>query len=151
MVPRGLLPLGVSWLVAGCVSTPVSGSPAPVMIREAVDESLMNLVSAALAADARLEPATPLYAEGATIIANGERRHVPPRYAGLTPGGEIGITSSRVEVRQEVAWAFVEYRWISTAEGSAREGVASFVLVPAAGGGVGWRILHAHSSSPQGI
>ncbi len=126
------------------------GSPAPVMAHEAADESLMNLISAALAADARLEPATPLYAEGATAIANGEVRHFPPRYAGLTPGGEIGITSSRVEARQDVAWAFVEYRWISTAEGSAREGVASFVLVPATGGGVGWRILHAHSSSPQG-
>lgn len=125
-------------------------SPAPVVVHEAADESLMNLISAALAADARLEPATPLYAEGATAIANGEVRHFPPRYAGLTPGGEIGITSSRVEVRQNVAWAFVEYRWISTAEGSAREGVASFVLVPATGGGVGWRILHAHSSSPQG-
>lgn len=109
----------------------------------------MNLVGAALAADARLEPATPLYAEGATAIANGEVRHFPPRYAGLAPGGEVGVTSSRVEVREGVAWALVEYRWLSTAEGTAREGVASFVLVPAGGGGVGWRILHAHSSSPQ--
>jgi hypothetical protein len=136
-------------LLAGCVSLPAPESSVPLVVHEAPDESLMNLVTAALVADARLEPATPLYAEGATLIANGEARHFPPRYAGLAPGGEIGISSSRVEIRQDVAWVFVEYRWISTAEASAREGVASFVLVPATGGGAGWRILHAHSSSPQ--
>ncbi len=146
---RGLLPYGVLLLLAGCVSLPARESSVPLLVQESPDESLMNLVTAALGADARLEPATPLYAEGATLIANGEVRHFPPRYAGLAPGGEVGITSSRVEFRQDVAWAFVEYRWISTAEASAREGVVSFVLVPATGGGVGWRILHAHSSSPQ--
>lgn len=150
MAPRRVLSCGVLLFVAGCASAAGPEPPVPFMVQEAPDESLMNLVTAALAADARLEPATPLYAEGATAIANGEVRHFPPRYAGLAPGGEIGISSSRVEIRQDVAWAFVEYRWISTAEGTAREGVASFVLVPATGGGVGWRILHAHSSSPQG-
>lgn len=149
MGPRGFLPHGVVWLLAGCVSLPAPASSVPLVVQEAPDESLMNLVTAALAADARLEPATPLYAQGATLIANGEVRHFPPRYAGLAPGGEIGISASRVEIRQDVAWAVVEYRWIAPAKASAREGVVSFVLVPATGGGAGWRILHAHSSSPQ--
>lgn len=112
------------------------------------DESLLELVGAALRADARMEPATPLYVPDARIVANGELRPLPPRYAGLTPGGEVGITTSRLEVRETVAWAFVEYRWFSVAEGSAREGVATFILVPAPQEGGGWRILHAHSSSP---
>lgn len=147
MAPRRGSYCGVLLLVAACVSMPVPGSARP-LVQEPLDESLMNLITAALAADGRMEPATPLYAQGATMIANGEVRHFPPRYAGLTPGGEIGIISSRVEIRQDVAWAFVEYRWISTTEGSVREAVASFVLVPASEGGVGWRIRHAHSSSP---
>lgn len=112
------------------------------------DESLLDLVGTALAADARMEPAAPLYVPEARVVANGELRPLPPRYAGLTPGGEVGITTSRIEVRETVAWAFVEYRWFSAAEGAAREGVATFILVPAARGGAGWRILHAHSSSP---
>lgn len=149
MGPRRRLPL-LALLAPGLACAPGTSpaTPAPMVIEEAVDQSLLNLVTAVLVADARMEPASPLYAEGATTVADGEVRHFPPRYAGLAPGGEVGITTSRVEVRPGVAWAFVEYRWISTAEGTAREGVATFVLVPATGGGVGWRVRHAHSSSP---
>lgn len=150
MAPRRRLPLlALLAPAAACATTTTTVTPATIVLEEPVDQTLLNLVTTVLLADARLEPATPLYAEGATTVANGEARHFPPRYAGLAPGGEVGITSSRVEVRQGVAWAYVEYRWISTAAGAAREGVATFVLVPAAGGGVGWRVLHAHSSSPQ--
>lgn len=149
-MPRLPGPLALLALGTACATGMLPGPPAPIIMEEPVDQSLLNLVTAVLLADARLEPATPLYAEGASTVANGEIRHFPPRYAGLAPGGEVGITTSRVEVRPGVAWAVVEYRWISTAAGAAREGVATFLLVPASGGGVGWRVLHAHSSSPQG-
>lgn len=138
-------------LLAGCGSAARQAtSTVSVVVEQAPDESLLDLISAALAADARLEPASPLYAEGATVVANGEARHLPPRYAGLMPGGEVSVGTVRTEVRPGVAWATVEYRWVSAAEGTAREGMATFVLVPAGAGGAGWRILHAHSSSPPG-
>lgn len=121
-----------------------------MVVEQAPDESLVDLVAAALAADARLELASPLYTTAATVMANGEARQLPPRYAGLAPGGEVEVSNSRIEVREGVAWAMVAYRWVSRAEGVAREAVATFVLVPAEAGGVGWRIHHAHSSSPPG-
>lgn len=148
---RNRLALLAAGLLAACASAPPPETePAPIIMEQPADESLGDLITAALAADARLELAAPLYADGAITVANGETRQVPPRYAGLAPGGEVAVTSSRIEVRQGVAWAYVEYRWISTAEGSAREGLATFVLVPAAAGGAGWRILHAHSSAAPG-
>jgi hypothetical protein len=121
---------------------------AELVIRQPPDEWLLDLVQAALSADARLEPAGSLYAEEATTVANGVARQLPPRYAGLAPGGDVAIITSRVVVREQLAWVMVEYRWVSTAEGAAREGVATFVMTPAEPGGAGWRIVHAHSSSP---
>jgi len=145
---RSPLAAGALAMLVACAGAPRPGAePPPMVMEQPEDESLGDLINAALAADARLELANPLYAEGAITVANGERRQMPPRYAGLAPGGVVAVTSSRIEVRQGVAWAYVEYRWVSTAEGSAREGLASFVLVPAAAGGAGWRILHAHSSA----
>lgn len=142
-------PLALLCLVAGCGATVRSAPVEPdFVVEQPADESLLDLITVALTADSRLEPASLLYADLATVVANGESRPLPPRYAGLRPGGEVSIVSSRIEVRERLAWALVEYRWVSTTEGSAREGVATFVLVPAERGGAGWRILHAHSSSP---
>lgn len=142
----GLVLLALVGACGGATRAPV-GEPR-FIVEQPADESLLDLITAALAADARLEPAGLLYAEQATAVANGESRQLPPRYAGLRPGGDVSIVTSRIEVRDRLAWALVEYRWVSTTEGSAREGVATFVLVPAERGGAGWRILHAHSSSP---
>lgn len=141
---------GLALALAGCAGSRASISTTHFVVEVSPEEGLLDLITAVMRADARLEPATPLYAEGATTIANGEPRHFPPRYAGLAPGGDVSIISSRVELRGSVAWALVDYQWISTTEGAVREGVASFLMVPAAPGGVGWRILHAHSSSPGG-
>jgi hypothetical protein len=117
-------------------------------VEEAPDEMMVSLIGAAMAADARLELAAPLYTPEATVVANGESRQVPPRYAGLAPGGSVEVSNSRIELRDGVAWVVVAYRWVSRDAAAAREGVATFVLVPAGQGGAGWRVHHAHSSSP---
>jgi len=135
--------------VAGCGGAArAAESDVRMVVDQAADESLVDLIAAALAADARLELAAPLYTTGAMVLANGEVRQLPPRYAGLATGGEVEVSNSQIEVREGMAWATVAYRWVSRAQGVAREAVATFVLVPAERGGVGWRIHHAHSSSP---
>jgi hypothetical protein len=132
-------------MLSGCGGTRAAGTPD---LRPAVpaDDRVSSVFVAALDADARLEPADSLYEQGAIVVANGEARFAPPRYAGVGAGGGVAVTSSRIEVRAGLAWAQVEYRWMSTAEGVVREGRATFVLVPDPAGG--WRIRHAHSSSP---
>lgn len=111
------------------------------------DERLSELLLVALEADARLETPDSLLAQDVTFVADGVQRLEPPRFAGLSPGGRVEITSTRIEVRSGMAWAQVAYRWISTSAGRAAEGRATFVLVSTSEGA--WRIRHAHSSSPD--
>jgi hypothetical protein len=103
------------------------------------------LVQAALDADARGERADSLWGPDATAVADGELRYEPPRFAGVGAGGAIAITQSRLDLRQRVAWIYLEYRWSELQAGSIREGRATVVLAP--GGDDRWRIVHAHSSS----
>lgn len=112
----------------------------------AADDRLSDLVAAALDADARLEPADSLYTDDALIVADGQPRQGPPRFAGVGTGGTVAVTSSRLEVRGATAWVHVEYRWLSAREGTAKEGRATLVFTPDDKGA--WRIRHAHSSSP---
>jgi len=122
-----------------------SGTAVPMPI--ASDDRLSEIIAAALDSDARAESADTLYASDAVIVADGENRFAPPRYASIGSGGAVAITTSRLEVRGMVAWAQVEYRWMSTRESSVREGHVTFVLAPDERGA--WRIRHAHSSSPH--
>jgi hypothetical protein len=110
-----------------------------------LEEPITAVVAAALDADRRLEPADSLWDPEATIIAGGVERYAPPRFAGVEPGGEVAITSTRLDVRSALAWVYVEYRWISLTEAVAREGRATVLLVPRADGR-GWTITHSHSS-----
>lgn len=132
--------------MAGCASRPAGTGAALTAVPLITDDSLADLLTRALEADAALDPADPLYEEDAEVVANGERRFVPPRYAGIEPGGAVAVASSRVEFRGAIAWATVEYRWLSTSLARAAEGRGTFVLVADANGA--WRIRHAHSSSP---
>lgn len=132
-------------LALACGGARPAAAPAPA---GRADDAISELLAAALESDARLEPADSLYEPDAVIIAGGRRQYAPPRFAALAPGGAVAIVSSRVEVRGTVAWAQVEYRWLSTAAGLAREGWATFVVVQDERGA--WRIRHAHSSSPDG-
>ena len=131
-------------LLLGCGgSAPPPLGPAPV----ASDDRVSETIAAALEADARMEPADSLYTPEAVIVADGTERGMLPRYAGVGPGGAIAVTASRLEVRGAVAWAQVEYRWVATREGIAREGQVTFVMVPDQRGA--WRIRHAHSSTAR--
>src|SRR4029079_4366861 len=96
-------------------------------------------------ADRRMATADSLWDADATVIANGELRYAPPRFAGIEPGGEVAITSSRLEVRQSLVWVYLEYRWLSVKDGLARDGKATILLTPRTGA-AGWRIVHLHSS-----
>jgi hypothetical protein len=113
-----------------------------------VEEPVSAVLTAALNADSRAEAADSLWDRDATVVANGALRLGPPRFAGIGTGGEVAITSSRLEVRQTLVWVYLEYRWLSLKDGAARDGKATVLLTPRSEG-VGWRIVHAHSSTGQ--
>ena len=129
---------------AACRGAPVT--QAAILSPGVVEEPVSGVLTAALAADSRLERADSLWDPGAPVIADGELRGEPPRFAGIGPGGQAAISVSRLEVRQSLVWVYLEYRWISTQDGTAREGRATVLLTPR-GEGTGWKIVHAHSSS----
>ena len=105
-----------------------------------------EIVTEALRADARGEGADTLYTSSALIVADGQRRTGPPRFAGTGRDGQVAVTSSQVEISRTVAWVYAEYRWFSTRNNQAREGRVTMILSSESSGGR-WRITHAHSSS----
>ncbi len=138
--------LSLLLLAAGCGHSQVG--PAPVLSPGVVEEPVTAVITAALDADRRMATADSLWDSDATVIANGELRYAPPRFAGIEPGGEVAITSSRLEVRQSLVWVYLEYRWLSVQDGLARDGKATVLLTPRSGG-AGWKIVHLHSSTPD--
>ncbi len=140
-VRPALLALGAS--CAGAHPTPTL-----VLSPGAVEEPVSAVIAAALQADSQLlSTADTLWAPDATVVANGVLRDQPPRFAGVGPGGEVAITTSRLEVRQSLVWVYLEYRWLSMKDGVARAGRATVLLTPRTDG-AGWRIVHLHSSTP---
>jgi hypothetical protein len=132
-------------LAVACARATVA--PAPRMITPgAVEEPITAVLLAALDADRRMLTIDSLWDPEATVIGNGELRYAPPRFAGIEPGGQVAITSSRLEVRQTLVWVYLEYRWLSVGDGLAREGRATVLLTPRTGG-AGWKIVHLHSST----
>ncbi|MGQ0701915.1 MAG: hypothetical protein ACT4PM_02130 [Gemmatimonadales bacterium] len=131
-------------LSSGCAS----GGPrtVPVLSPTQVEEPVTAVLMAAFAADCQRQHADSLWDRDATVVADGELRHAPPRFAGVGLGGEVAITASRLELRQRLAWIYVEYRWSQLQAGLAQEGKATVLLVPRESG-PGWVIVHAHSSS----
>ena len=136
--------LGALLLAAACSTTQTSRTA--VFSPGAVEEPVTAVLTAALASDSRSEPADSLWDPDAIVIANGRPRFGPPRFAGIGTGGEVAITSSRLEVRQSLAWVYLEYRWLSVREATAREASATVLLTPRQDGR-GWKIVHAHSST----
>jgi hypothetical protein len=133
-------------LLLGCGSS--RPTQTPILSPGVIEEPVTAVLVAALEADSRFQPADSLWDPDATVVANGELRYAPPRFAGVEPGGEVAITSSRLEVRQSLIWVFLEYRWLSVKEGVARAGRATVLLTPRAEG-AGWKIIHLHSSTPD--
>lgn len=139
----------LSLLAVAAACAGAQPAPAPILSPGVVEESITAVLTAALDADRRMATADSLWDSEATVIANGELRYAPPRFAGLEPGGEVAITSSRLEVRQTLVWVYLEYRWLSVRDGLARDGKATVLLTPRTGAR-GWRIVHLHSSTSGG-
>jgi len=129
-------------LTTGCGGR---AAPVPPLVAPPAAELLAELASAALLADARLEQDDHLYAEEVEIIADGRRRSAAPRFAGIEPGGQVVVGSTRVDLRGGCAWALVEYHWLGTGENVIREGRATLVFARTADG-QRWLVTHAHSS-----
>lgn len=136
--------LALVFLAAGCAQQRIPETRA--LAGSANEVEINQVVERAMGADGRLEPADSLYAPYATVIGDGTARRRPPRYAGVSEGGEIAITSTQLQTRGTVAWASVEYRWTSDRSQRAQAGRASLVLIPAQGRN-GWWIVQAHSST----
>lgn len=141
--------LSVLLLAVACGVRPSAPTgPPPVYAPSVVEEPITAVLVAALDADRQFTTVDTLWDPEATVVANGTPRYAPPRFAGIEAGGEVAITSSRLEVRQSLAWVYFDYRWISVKEGRARDGKATVLLTPRREGG-GWRIIHLHSSTNQ--
>ena len=142
--------VGLVVLVSACAK-PLPAPPPSILSPGVVEEPITAVLMAALDADRRMTTPDSLWDPDAAVISNGELRYAPPRFAGIEAGGQVAITSSRLEVRQTLVWVYLEYRWLSVADGLAREGKATVLLTPRSGGG--WRIVHAHSSTAgsQGV
>jgi len=145
-------------LVLGCASQPPASTPGPARpvpanpsasptATAAADlaDAAGDAITASLQADARGEDADSLYQPGAIIIADGHRRDLAPRYAGVEPGGAVAIGGMQVVVRDRLVWAVVDYRWYSTEDNVARQCQATVLLSPP-DGTRGFRIVHLHSS-----
>ena len=135
--------VGLVVLVSACAKPQLA--PTTMLTPSAVEEPITAVLMAALDADRRMTTVDSLWDPEAAVISNGEIRYAPPRFAGIEPGGQVAITSSRLEVRQTLVWVYLEYRWLSVADGLAREGKATVLLTPRSGGG--WKIVHSHSST----
>jgi hypothetical protein len=128
----------------GCAAAPPAAGapPAPASAGEAAEAE----ISAALARALGGGPAADsLFSPDATVIADGVRVVDGPRFAALGPGGAAAIASSQVDVRNGIAWALLDYRWVAPEANLAREAWATVILAPRPAGG--WWIVHAQSSS----
>jgi hypothetical protein len=131
--------------LAACGRGPSLQAPHPTDAAQLADH-LTDLVTEALRADARFQPADSLYSPDALLVADGARRVTIPRFAGIERGGQVAVGSSQVEVTRTLAWVYVEYRWLAPSLNLAHEARATALLVPNGTGGT-WTIVHAHSSS----
>jgi hypothetical protein len=107
-------------------------------------QTVRDVITGALAADAAREDADSLYLIGAIVVADGRSRSGAPRFAGVRTGGRATITGSALEITPYLAWASVDYRWTAGEGGTVVVGRATFVLERMGGT---WRIKHAHSSA----
>lgn len=137
-------------LLAPCIAC--GGAPAPQAMTALsvsgaqAEAEISRVVETALRRDAAWADGSELYAPRAVVVADGAPRHSYPLFAAIDSGGQVAITSSRIEIGPALAWAYVEYRWLSTERGAAAAGMGTFVLAPGRGEQP-WSIVHAHSST----
>jgi hypothetical protein len=134
--------------LAACGGAPARTAMTAVPVGAAQAEAeIIRAVETALLSDAAwTDGPAGLYAPGHVVVADGTRRFGYPRFAAIDSGGQVAITSSRVEIGAALAWAYVEYRWVAAERNTARAGLATFVLSPGRTE-LPWAIVHAHSST----
>ncbi|MEP6473302.1 MAG: hypothetical protein ABJC74_06255 [Gemmatimonadota bacterium] len=147
--PRGTAAQPVSPQPSDPASVIAAANRGSAATQAATDADLADqagdVITAALAADARADNIDSLYARGAIVIADGHRREESPRFAGVEPGGAVAIGGMQVVVRDKLIWAVIDYRWYSVSDNLARLGQATVLLSPP-DGDRGFRIVHLHSS-----
>lgn len=143
-----VLALAIAPAVLACagprraVTLPARGS-----ISSDADAQVSNALEAIVTGDAKGNQNDSLFSPAGTVIANGTLRFRPPRLAGVQLGGESAITSTQINVRENMAWGSVEYRWFSTDLNQVRVGRATIILVPRPAGG--WWVDQLHSSTSR--
>ena len=130
-------------LLTACVTKP-QRMVVPAELLE--DRVVRDVVREALQADAKGDPADSLYLVGATVVANGRVRVSLPRFAGIELGGNLQITGLQAEITSTLAWAIMDYQWVSADGSRGAFGRATVVLEPFGGA---WRIKHVHSSTAR--
>lgn len=112
-------------------------------------DSVANLlIQRAIAADARLETPDSVYAPDAEVIADGERRSGPPRFAGVGLHGRLVVGNSRTAVTGGFVWGSIDYRWMpGLPTDPVVPGRATIIIGKLRDGS--WRILHLHSSTAR--
>jgi hypothetical protein len=132
----------VAWLTSGCAAA----APVPTLEPTSLEiGAVRQVIAGALSADAAMQDADSLYLVGASVIADGQTRIGPPRFAGIRSRGRASISASAIEITGLLAWASVEYRWVGDT-GSSATGRATLILERLGGA---WRIKHAHSSTTR--
>lgn len=136
-------------LTIACAPSPPTSAPAPgTRLADPDAEAYVSAVlEAVVVGDTRLGAVDTLFVPGAVIVANGSNRVSAPRLAGVQYGGQAAVTTSQVNVRQDVAWAAIDYRWFSENRSEVRLGKATLVLAPARGRT--WKVVQMHSSSSR--
>ncbi len=132
--------------LAGCAHQPLH--PAMYLSPDAMfADSLANqLIISAFTADEHDSTPDGVYAPQAQVIANGEVRAAPPRFAGVEGDGMLQLGSSDVAVTGDFVWGTFEYRWIPSAPGGLAVAGRATIIIGRDPRGE-WRILHVHSST----
>ena len=145
---RGFACLTVLSALAACApSKPRGSAPSPRLADPEAETRVSAVLEAIVVGDTRQGGIDTLFVPGANIISNGSNRVSAPRLAGVHFGGQAAVTTSQVNVRQDVAWATIDYRWFSEDKKQVHLGKATLVLAPARGGT--WKVVQLHSSSSR--
>lgn len=139
--------LALAALLAACAPKQQAVGPAPRLADPNAEARVTTTLEALVVGDPHGPITDTLYAPGATVIANGATKLSGPRLAGVSFGGQAAVTSSQVNVRQDVAWATIDYRWFSEDKSQVQLGKATLVLAPGKSGT--WKVVQLHSSAAR--
>jgi hypothetical protein len=140
-------PLAFAALSACAPASSSTSAPSVRLADPEVEAYVSAVLEAIVVGDTRQGASDTLFVPGADIISNGSNRISAPRLAGVHFGGQAAVTTSQVNVRQDVAWATIDYRWFSEDKTQVHLGKATLVLAPSRGGT--WKVVQLHSSSSR--